>query len=41
MADLYFYRDPQEARKEKQAVVEAKAPKDEYTGPSGENWNDA
>lgn len=39
MVDLYFYRDPEEAEKEEQAAIEAKAPKEEYTAPAAENWS--
>lgn len=39
MVDLFFYRDPEEAEKEEQAAIEAKAPKDEYAAPAAENWN--
>ena len=37
MVDLFFYRDPEDAEKEEQAAIEAKAPKDEYAAPQ-ENW---
>lgn len=39
MVDLFFYRDPEEAEKEEQAAIEAKAPKEEYVAPAAENWN--
>jgi len=39
MVDLFFYRDPEEAEKEEQAAIEAKAPKEEYTAPPAENWS--
>lgn len=39
MVDLFFYRDPEEAEKEEQAAIEAKAPKDDYAAPAAENWN--
>lgn len=39
MVDLFFYRDPEEAEKEEQAAIEAKAPKEEYAGGAQtENW---
>jgi len=39
MVDLFFYRDPEEAEKEEQAAIEAKAPKEEYAAPAAENWS--
>lgn len=39
MVDLFFYRDPEEAEKEEQAAIEAKAPKEEYSAPPAENWS--
>jgi len=40
MVDLFFYRDPEEAEKEEQAAIEAKAPKEEYVAaPTAENWD--
>jgi len=36
MVDLYFYRDPDEAEKEEQAVVPKETMKDDFTQ---ENWN--
>merc|ERR1712168_420147 len=41
MVDLFFYRDPEEAEKEEQAAIEAKAPKEEYTAPTAESWDAA
>lgn len=41
MVDLFFYRDPEEAEKEEQAAIEAKAPKEEYGGAGAvqtESW---
>jgi len=42
MVDLYFYRDPEEAEKEEQAAIEAKAKEVEttYTAPQAD-WNPA
>lgn len=38
MVDLFFYRDPEEAEKEEQAAIEAKAPKEEYSAPAGDGY---
>lgn len=37
MVDLFFYRDPEEAEKEEQAAIEAKATKEEFT-PQAQDW---
>lgn len=39
MVDLFFYRDPEEAEKEEQAAIEAKAPKQEEYAPAADNWS--